>query len=94
MFLGNENCFYIAICLLCYEFVKQYVLNKLINNFRYLSDGVTATCLCLNNKQDALIGTNCGRVFRYNIGGHKVWPSYFTYENTGNYKFTLKIILK
>ncbi|KAE9541239.1 hypothetical protein AGLY_004484 [Aphis glycines] len=39
---------------------NKNVPSKLINNFRYLSDGVTATCLCLNNKHDAFIGTNCG----------------------------------
>jgi len=70
--------------ILSYRFTINNLLRKLINNFRYLSDGVAATCLCLNNNQDAFIGTNCGLVFRCNLGGHKVWPSYFTYENTGD----------
>ncbi|XP_003246105.1 WD repeat-containing protein 60 [Acyrthosiphon pisum] len=65
--------------------VKTQTINANKNVPRYLSDGVTATCLCLNNNQDAFIGTNCGLVFRCNLGGHKVWPSYFTYENTGEH---------
>ncbi|XP_060854032.1 cytoplasmic dynein 2 intermediate chain 1-like isoform X2 [Rhopalosiphum padi] len=65
--------------------VKMQTFNANKNVPRYLSDGVTATCLCLNNKQDAFIGTNSGLVFRYNIGGHKVWPSYFTNENTAEH---------
>lgn len=70
--------------ILSYCFTINNLLRKLIKIFRYLSDGVMATCLCLNNNQDAFIGTNCGLVFRCNLGGHRVWPSYFTYENTGN----------
>ncbi|XP_025193848.1 WD repeat-containing protein 60-like [Melanaphis sacchari] len=65
--------------------VKMQTFNANKNVPRYLFNGVTATCLCLNNKQDAFIGTNCGLVFRYNLGGHKVWPPYFTYENTAEH---------
>ncbi|XP_015378134.1 PREDICTED: uncharacterized protein LOC107172359, partial [Diuraphis noxia] len=62
--------------------LKMQTINANKNVPRYLSDGVMATCICLNNIQDAFIGTNCGLVFRCNLGGHKVWPSYFTQENT------------
>lgn len=51
---------------------------------RYLSDGVAATCMCLNNNQDAFVGTDSGQVFRCNLGGQKVWPTYYALEDTGN----------
>lgn len=61
--------------------------------FRYLSDGETATCMCLNNNQDAFVGTDSGRVFRCNLGGHKVWPTYYCHEDTGNRAVLIKYIL-
>lgn len=59
---------------------------SVLNISRYMSDGVTATCMCLNTNQEAFVATNSGLVFRYNLGQQKVWPAYYTYENTGNLK--------
>ncbi|XP_050433201.1 uncharacterized protein LOC126841031 [Adelges cooleyi] len=52
---------------------------------KQLSDGATATSMCLSNRQDSFMGTNSGLVFRSNLGGHKIWPSYYTCGYTGEH---------
>ncbi|XP_050525698.1 cytoplasmic dynein 2 intermediate chain 1 isoform X2 [Daktulosphaira vitifoliae] len=42
----------------------------------------TATSMYLSDSQDVIIGTNSGIIFRCNLGGHKVWPSFYTQGNT------------
>lgn len=75
----------------CYN-LHLYHINY--NPFRYLSEGVMATCMCLNNSQDAFIGTNSGLVFRCNLGGNRVQPSYYTSceEETGKILNFLKLL--
>lgn len=52
--------------------------------FRYLSDGVSPTCMRLNDDQDALVGTSSGLVFRYNLGENRVRPTYYACRDTSN----------